>query len=196
MSRYILSNKKHEYNESLFLVMDNGKKTKAYAKENVTFSDNCEVIGGVFYGGEFYGGMFYDGVFRDGEFRGGTFYDGVFYGGTFYDGEFRGGEFRGGTFSGGTFYDGVFRGGTFYDGVFYGGTFSGGYLFLQIQGSKHFVNVPDGENIKIGCKCMSPNDWLLNFEQIGEIEGYTAEQIAEYKLYIDLASQLIKGNKR
>jgi hypothetical protein len=184
------------------------------------------IRGGVFRGGEFYDGVFYDGVFYDGVFRGGVFrggefydgefYDGVFYGGVFYggvfrggwfyDGEFRGGEFRGGVFYDGEFYGGVFRGGWFYDGefrggefrggVFRGGVFRSGWLILQIQGSRHFVNIPDGENIKIGCQEHPPKKWLSEFESIGKNNEYSENEIIEYKDYIELAAAMIERNKK
>jgi hypothetical protein len=94
--------------------------------------------------------------------------------------------------TGGHFYGGVFNGGDFYGGHFNGGHFYDGWLPLQIQGSRHFVNIPDGENIQIGCKCGSVDWWLENYEQIGKSEGYTQEQIKEYKRYIDLAAEMIK----
>ena len=89
------------------------------------------------------------------------------------------------------FRGGVFRGGEFHDGVFHDGVFHGGWLNLQIQGSKHFVNIPDGKTIKIGCQCHDVEYWLKNFERVGKIEGYTTEQIKEYKRYIDVAAAMI-----
>ena len=171
--RYTLdiSNSIEYYSDTLFNVLDNGKSTEAYAAHDVTFSDDCEVVGGVFRGGWFCGGVF----------RGG-----VFHGGWFWGGEFRGGEFCGGEFRGGVLHGGVFRGGEFRDG----------WLILQIQGSKHFVNIPDGMNIKIGCHEHDVEYWLANFERIGRIEGYSDEQIKEYKMYIDLAATMTANNKQ
>ena len=80
-------------------------------------------------------------------------------------------------------------------GEFRGGVFRGGWLPLQIQGSSHFVNIPNGINIKIGCQEHDVDYWLKNYERIGKIEKYSDEQIAEYKLYIDLAATLIERNK-
>ena len=70
-----------------------------------------------------------------------------------------------------------------------------GWLPLQIRGSKHFVNIPDGVNIKIGCKIHPVDYWLQNFERIGKIQDYTTAQISEYKLYIDLAAKIIAKEK-
>jgi hypothetical protein len=170
--------------------------------------------GGVFHGGKYYGGKYCDGYFYGGVFYGGTFHDGRFKGGTFYGGDFRGGFFLGGTFNGGdfhggAFYGGYFHGGAFYGGCFHGGTFHGGDFFggdfnggkykegwlpLQIQGSKHFVNIPDGRTIQIGCECGPVDCWRKKYERIGRCAGYTQEQIKEYKRYIDLAAEMIKEN--
>ena len=66
-----LSNSKVMYSETLFNVLDRGVPTKAYAKEDVKFSDECVVIGGAFRGGKFRGGEFFDGVFWGGDFHDG-----------------------------------------------------------------------------------------------------------------------------
>ncbi len=170
--RYTLDESKtiERYGETLLNVLDNGEPTEAFAKSTVSLSDDCEIRGGVFRGGEFHGGVFRGGVFHDGWFHGG-----VFRGGVFHDGWFHGGEFHG--------------------GVFRGGVFRGGWLILQIQGSKHFVNIPNGTDIKIGCQCHDGEYWLKNFERIGKIEGYSDDQIAEYKMYIDLAIKTIESNQ-
>jgi hypothetical protein len=41
----------------------------------------------------------------------------------------------------------------------------------------------------------TPEQWKDRFLFIGEREGYTHQQITEYKLYIDLATQIINTNK-
>ncbi|AUR85923.1 hypothetical protein NVP1081O_188 [Vibrio phage 1.081.O._10N.286.52.C2] len=164
-----------QFGTKFFNVLDTGVSTSAYAKDDVIFSDECNIYGGIFHGGEFNGGEFNGGIFHDGEF---------------HDGEFNGGVFRDGIFHGGVFRDGGFNG-----GIFHGGFFQAGWLPLQIQGSRHFVNIPDGVNIRIGCRLHSVEYWLKNFEHIGEIEEYRPEQIAEYKSYIDLAATMITNAK-
>jgi len=231
--RYTLSDRKHETLE-LYLILNRGIETNAFASVDVTFSDKCEISGGIFRGGEFHGGEFHGGEFRDGIFRGGYFHGGEFHGGEFHGGEFHGGEFRdgifrdgifrggyfrggyfhggifrggefhggifrggefhGGYFHGGYFHGGYFRGGEFHGGYFHGGYFRGGYLPTQIQGSMHFVNSPDGINIKIGCIENTPIWWKENSDRVGKIEKYTYDQIKEYKSYVDLFSKLIKGD--
>ena len=196
--RYTLSDRKHETLE-LYLILNRGIETNAFASVDVTFSDKCEISGGIFRGGEFHGGEFRDGIFRDGifrggYFRGGYFHGGIFRGGEFHGGIFRGGEFHGGYFHGGYFHGGYFRGGEFHGGYFHGGYFRGGYLPTQIQGSMHFVNSPDGINIKIGCIENTPIWWKENSDRVGKIEKYTYDQIKEYKSYVDLFSKLIKGD--
>ena len=185
--RYTLDTSKSQIHSGveLFSVLDNGKPTEAYAKEGVVFSDRCTITGGLFHNGWFRGGEF-----RGGEFHNGLFHGGEFHGGIFYDGEFNGGIFHDGVFHGGEFHDG-----TFHDGTFRGGEFRCGWLPLQIQGSKHFVNIPDGVSIAIGCRTHVVDYWLQHFEDIGKIEGYTTAQISEYKMYIDLAAKIIAKEK-
>lgn len=91
---------------------------------------------------------------------------------------------RGGEMHGGEMHGGVMRG-----GVMWGGEIE--VSMLQIQGTRHFCYASfteDGKEIwlGIGCEFHSIDWWLENFEQIGKSESYTPDQIAEYKLYIDL----------
>jgi hypothetical protein len=152
-----------------------------------------DFYGGNFRGGDFHGGDFHGGDFHGGDFYGGNFRGGDFHGGDFYGGNFRGGDFHGGDFHGGNFYGGNFRGGNFRGGDFRGGNFYGGYYevsMLQIQGSKHFCYAyfeDDGSIcLGIGCERHSIEWWIESYSEIGNNENYTAEQVDEYKLYIDL----------
>ena len=86
-----------------------------------------------------------------------------------------------------------FRGGYFLGGYFRGGNFHGGdyeVSMLQIQGSKHFCYAyfeDDGSIcLGIGCERHSIEWWIESYSEIGNNENYTAEQVDEYKLYIDL----------
>ena len=46
--------------------------------------------------------------------------------------------------------------------------------------------------INIGCHKNDIDYWLKNYERIGKIEGYTTDEIEEYKGYILLCEQLQK----
>ena len=61
---------------------------------------------------------------------------------------------------------------------------------LQIQGSRHALTECKKGFLQIGCKCYTFEEWELHFEAIGKAEGYSENQIQEYKLYIDLAVNL------
>jgi hypothetical protein len=65
------------------------------------------------------------------------------------------------------------------------------WLPLQIQGSRHMVNIPDGRRIRIGCECHTPEYWAVHYQAIANGWGYTIEQTEEYKRYIDLAVAMI-----
>lgn len=58
----------------------------------------------------------------------------------------------------------------------------------QKQGSKHFVNISDPSSLKIGCIETTFDDWYENYEKIGMNDGFTPEEILEYKEYIDQAA--------
>ena len=190
MSRYTVDKSNpSETNSSLFNVLDNGVPIEAFAEDGVEFGDKCEITGGEFHGGRFHGGRFHGGVFCGGWFFGGEFHGGEFHGGAFHGGVFFGGVFRGGVFFGGAFHGGSFNGGSFHYGEF-----REGWLPLQVRGSKHFLNIPDGKSIKIGCIELPPEVWKTEFEKIGKEHGYSESQRAEYKVYIDLATKLIEAN--
>ena len=61
---------------------------------------------------------------------------------------------------------------------------------LQIQGSRHTLTECKKGFLQIGCKVYTFEEWELHFEAIGKAEGYSENQIQEYKLYIDLAVNL------
>lgn len=61
---------------------------------------------------------------------------------------------------------------------------------LQIQGTRHFVNVSKKDHLKIGCKEFSFTYWKENFKQIGIDQNYTSDEISEYEMYIDLAIKI------
>ena len=126
-------------------------------------------------------------LLKDGEPTNATASDRAIFGD---DAEIVGGEFRGGVFIGGEFRGGVFRG-----GVFIGGELRGGWLPLQIQGSRHLLNIPDGKTIQIGCKNGTPAWWRLNYKQVGKEQDYSEAQIAEYYEYIKLATKIIKAQR-
>jgi len=61
---------------------------------------------------------------------------------------------------------------------------------LQIQGTRHFFNVSEKNQICIGCNKFSIDDWLKNYKTLGMSALYSNSEIKEYKLYIDLAKAL------
>jgi hypothetical protein len=58
---------------------------------------------------------------------------------------------------------------------------------LSIQGSCHYLFYMDGK-IEIGCENHTVAEWLSDYETIGKNNGYTVEQVAEYKQYIDMCA--------
>ena len=55
---------------------------------------------------------------------------------------------------------------------------------LTLNGSKHFLNWWGLDEIKIGCKQLSIKKWKTLYAEIGESEGYSKQEIIEYKSYI------------
>jgi len=55
---------------------------------------------------------------------------------------------------------------------------------LQILGTRHALIVRDYGRIEIGCHSKTLAQWEKHYTKIGEAEGYTAEQIEEYREHI------------
>ena len=55
---------------------------------------------------------------------------------------------------------------------------------IFINGSRHTVTYVGSGKISIGCKCRTIEEWKEKFQEIGERNDYTAEQIQEYGNYI------------
>ena len=63
---------------------------------------------------------------------------------------------------------------------------------LFISASRHTVSYWGEDAIQIGCKHYTISEWQKHFRKIGEAEGYSPEQIEEYKGYIDLIATMHK----
>jgi NDP-sugar pyrophosphorylase family protein len=63
---------------------------------------------------------------------------------------------------------------------------------LYIQGSKHAATNAKYGHIAIGCEVHTFAEWQEQFQIIGEANGYTEAEIAEYKMIIDLFCKLGK----
>ena len=63
---------------------------------------------------------------------------------------------------------------------------------LFISASRHAVSYWGEDVIQIGCKRYTISEWQKHFRKIGEAEGYSTEQMEEYKGYIDLIATMHK----
>src|SRR5574343_657087 len=63
---------------------------------------------------------------------------------------------------------------------------------VQIVGSKHYL-VYVSDHITIGCEYHHVEYWRIMYEYIGNENNYTPEQIAEYKRYIDICTEIYRG---
>ena len=61
--------------------------------------------------------------------------------------------------------------------------------YVYIKGSSHGLQYLNGF-LRIGCHFYSLEYWAIMYYVIGEEEGYTAEQIKEYKNYINLLKNI------
>ena len=63
---------------------------------------------------------------------------------------------------------------------------------ILITGSRHSIYAIDND-IRIGCQRQSLEDWLKNYKDVGEKEGYTSEQIREYGLYLKAIAEILEN---
>lgn len=63
---------------------------------------------------------------------------------------------------------------------------------LFISASSHTVSYWGEDVIQIGYKRCTISEWQKHFRKIGEAEGYSPEQMEEYKGYIDLIAAMHK----
>lgn len=63
---------------------------------------------------------------------------------------------------------------------------------LYITGSRHVVMYWGENKINIGCKKYSIDKWKKHFKSIGKSEGYTPEEIEEYREYIEFIAKIHK----
>jgi hypothetical protein len=68
--------------------------------------------------------------------------------------------------------------------------FNPSHVFPQIQGTKHSIGMNGERIIRIGCMSYPIEWWLENNVRAGEENGYTPEQIAEYRRYIELIAEM------
>jgi hypothetical protein len=66
---------------------------------------------------------------------------------------------------------------------------------LQIQGSRHFVTLGSLQQIAIGCHVRDFAYWKEHFKSIGRMEGYSAEEIKEYRHHIGTCIAYAKSIK-
>jgi hypothetical protein len=66
---------------------------------------------------------------------------------------------------------------------------------LQIQGSRHFVTLCSMEQIAIGCHVHDFDYWKEHFKAIGRAEGYTVEEVKEYRHHIGTCLAYAKSVK-
>ena len=66
---------------------------------------------------------------------------------------------------------------------------------LYIQGTRHAVTLCSHRQIAIGCHIHDITEWQKHYRAIGKKEGYTKDQIAEYRAYINLCAKTAKQFK-
>ena len=60
---------------------------------------------------------------------------------------------------------------------------------LQIQGSRHFLNMATKTILRIGCQEHTIQWWLDNGMEVAKAENFTEKEIKEYRDYVQLFSK-------
>ncbi len=63
---------------------------------------------------------------------------------------------------------------------------------LQIKGSVHFVTTSSRTEISVGCQKFNVDTWEKTYALVGKANGYTPDQIAEYRLLLETAASWLK----
>ena len=63
---------------------------------------------------------------------------------------------------------------------------------LYIIGSRHIFYYAGDDKIRIGCYIYPFAWWIKNGRDLAQKEDYTADQLEEYKSYLELAANLLK----
>ena len=58
---------------------------------------------------------------------------------------------------------------------------------LQIQGSRHLLYVAGPMIIGVGCVRESAKWWNEHYQAVGRKEGYSRDQVKEYRQWLDIA---------
>ena len=67
--------------------------------------------------------------------------------------------------------------------------------WLRIAGTRHALHALDEDNISIGCMRNTLAWWREHFRECGHENGYTLEQIEEYRMHIEYAAQWLAARK-
>lgn len=67
---------------------------------------------------------------------------------------------------------------------------------IQIQGSMNFINEASATLIQIGCMNGTAAWWAKHRVKLGQKNGYTAERIEEYRLYLKLIADVRRLRNR
>jgi hypothetical protein len=100
---------------------------------------------------------------------------------------------RGAYLRGADLYGADLRGADLYGADLRGANLYGANLcekYLQIKGSKAWL-VGFGDKIQIDCEDHTVIEWQQEYEAIGKKNGYTDDEIKEYKSYIDFYASMV-----
>lgn len=65
---------------------------------------------------------------------------------------------------------------------------------LQIQGTRHHLTTCSGTEIAIGCESRTVDHWLAHYAEIGQRNGYSDAEIAEYGFLLRVAAEWLRNS--
>lgn len=68
--------------------------------------------------------------------------------------------------------------------------------FLSVLGTRHSLIVMSEKTVMIGCMLKSLDWWMENGEVVGRREGYSFDQIEEYRQHLEYSRKWLSRNKK
>jgi len=120
--------------------------------------------------------MWEGGVWEGGMWKCGTWKSGRWEGGVWEGGMWKGGMWEGGMWEGGVWEDGMWKSGRWKGGMWKSGAWEGGTHSMMSK----YIPLINGDNIEIGCKRKTVEEWKAWFDGSEEFE--TKRNSREFKM--------------
>ena len=149
-------------------------------------------LAGAYLAGVYLAGVDLEGVYLAGVDLEGAYLIGANLGGANLEGATLVGAYLEGAYLAGAYLAGANLAGAYLIGANLAGAYGITPRVLQILGTRHALIVRDYGRISIGCHTRTVEEWEATYKLVGEDEGYSAEQVAEYGEHIASARRFME----